>query len=384
PSHAAVLTGLDILEKQNFAPLAGKRVGLIANHTSIDREDRSAVDVLFNSGKVKLAAIFSPEHGFRGTADHGEKVESSTDTDTGLTVYSLYGKTRRPSPEMLAGLDALVFDIQDVGARFYTYLATMGYAMEEADNLGLDFFVLDRPNPITGSITEGPVLADGIRFFTAYFPVPVRHGLTPGEMARLHAADKKLSRIRLTVIPLEGWERSMWYDETGLRRVNPSPNIRSVEAEALYPGIGCFEATNVAVGRGTDSPFTWFGAPWLKGRKLAKKLSESGIAGIKFERKKLTPSNDVYSGEKCDGVKMTITDRNVLRSLEIFIRAACILREIQPDEFRIKWEEMRKMTGTDSFRALYTSGAAPEVILAEFDKSRKEFEESRKQYLLYR
>lgn len=382
PSFAAVLSGLDVLEKRDFSQLAGKRIGLITNHTALDSGGRNIVDALWESKKVRIAALFSPEHGFRGTAGHGEKISNSTDTVTGLPVYSLYGKDKRPAPEMLSGTDALVFDIQDVGARFYTYLTTMGYAMEEAAKNNIEFIVLDRPNPVTGDIMEGPVLQDDIRFFTAYFPVPVRHGLTPGEMARLHAGMNKIP-VKLTVIPLEGWNRKMWQDETGLKWVNPSPNIRNVDAAALYPGIGCFEATNVAVGRGTDTPFMWFGAPWLKAKKLAKRLSKAGIKGVRFTREKRTPADDLYAGKECDGVKMEITDRNALRSVEIFVRAAVLLRDIQPEDFGIKWEEMRKMVGTDRFRALYDSGASAEVILYDFEKSLEGFSSLRKKYLLY-
>lgn len=381
-ASAAVVPGIDVLEKQNFAPLDGKRVGIITNHTGLSGDGRSSVDVLFDSGRVELVAVFSPEHGFRGTAGHGEIIKSSSDPATGLPVYSLYGMDRRPSPEMLEGIDALVFDIQDTGTRFYTYLTTMGYALEEAHRNRIEFIVLDRPNPVTGTIMEGPVLADDIRSFTAYFPVPVRHGLTPGEMARLHADAKKITDT-LTVIRMKGWERSMWYDATGLEWVNPSPNIRSVEAAALYPGTGCFEATNVSVGRGTRHPFLWFGAPWMKAKKLVKKLSRAGLKGVKFKREKRTPSSDLYANRECDGVSIKITDRDLLRPLEIFVHSACILRELHPEYFMIRWEEMRKMIGNDRFKALYVSGASPKTILHDFKKNRDAFKTIRKKYLLY-
>ncbi len=382
-AQCAVLSGLDVLEKQDFAPLQGKKIGIIANHTAIDANGKNIIDVLFaQSQKFQIKAVFSPEHGFRGTADHGEKIENSSDPATGLPLYSLYGKYQRPSPEMLAGIDALVFDIQDVGARFYTYLTTMGYALEEAAKNNIEFFVLDRPNPVSGSILEGPVLQDDIQVFTAYFPVPVRHGFTPGEMAKFHAGSKKLD-VKLTVIPVSGWNRNMFYDETGLQWINPSPNIRNVEAAMLYPGIGCFEATNMSVGRGTQSPFMWFGAPWLKGKKLAKMLSKAGIQGVKFTREKRTPDKDVYAGLKCDGVRMEITDKTALRPLEIFIHTACILRKLQPKDFVIKWNEIRRMLGNDRFKALYESKAAPAVILHDFEQDRKDFETVRTKYLLY-
>ncbi len=382
-AEGPVLTGLDVLERGGFKELQGKRVGLITNHTSVNAEGKNAVDVLFNATGVRLAAVFSPEHGFRGTEEGGVYIESSTDPSTGVPVYSLYGKGKqRPSPESLKDLDVLVFDIQDIGARFYTYLTTMGYAMEEAAKAGLPFMVLDRPNPIGGRI-EGPVLEPDISFFTAYFPVPTRHGFTAGEMALFHKASLKLD-LDLTVVKMEGWRRDMFFDKTGVVWTNPSPNIRELDAEVLYPGLGCFEASNVSVGRGTDRPFLWFGAPWMKAEKIAKKLNKAGLAGVKFHPVKLTPAKDVYAGKECPGVEIEVTDRAAVRALDIFVNAAYLLRDYNGKDFTLKEVEIRKMTGSSDFYALLTDGKKPGKIIEAFEKSNAPFREAARQYRLYK
>jgi uncharacterized protein YbbC (DUF1343 family) len=382
-ASALTLTGLDVLERDGFKQLAGKRVGLITNHTSVDLGGVNAVDAFHKAGNFELAAIFSPEHGFRGTEEGGVYIESSSDPVTGVPVYSLYGKGKqRPSPEMLKGLDVLVFDIQDIGARFYTYLTTMGYAMEEADKAGLPFMVLDRPNPIGGAV-EGPVLEPGISFFTAYFPVPARHGFTPGEMALFHKAKLGL-KLDLTVVKLEGWTRDLFFDQTGVVWTNPSPNIRNVDAEVLYPGLGCFEASNVSVGRGTDRPFLWFGAPWMKAAKIAKKLNKAGLAGVSFSPLRLKPDKDVYEGKDCEGVAVTITDRAAVRALDVFANAAYWLREYNGRDFTLKPEEIRKMTGSGDLYRLLEAGAGPAAIIAAFEKSNAPFRAEAAKYLLYK
>jgi len=378
-----VLTGLDVLERDAFKQLQGKRVGLITNHTSVDAEGRNAVDVLNNAAGVRLTAIFSPEHGFRGTEEGGAYIENSSDPVTGVPVYSLYGKNKqRPAPEILKDLDVLVFDIQDIGARFYTYLTTMGYAMEEAAKAGVPFMVLDRPNPIGGK-TEGPVLDSGISFFTAYFPVPVRHGFTPGEMALFHKDVLKLD-LDLTVIKMEGWRRDMFFDATGVPWTNPSPNIRTVDAEVLYPGLGCFEASNVSVGRGTDIPFLWFGAPWMKAEKIAKKLNKAGLKGVKFSPLKLTPSKDLYEGKQCEGIEIEVTDKAAVRALDVFVQAAYWLKDYNGDDFTLKEVEIRKMTGSSDFYSLLQKGAKPKKILEAFEKSGAPFREAARKFRLYK
>jgi len=380
---AQVLTGLDVLQRDGFAQLQGKRVGLITNHTSVNRDGVNAVDAFHRAGNFKLAAIFSPEHGFRGTEEGGVYIESSTDPVTGAPVYSLYGKGKqRPAPEMLKDLDVLVFDIQDIGARFYTYLTTMGYAMEEAAKAGLPFMVLDRPNPIGGKI-EGPVLAPDISAFTAYFPVPTRHGFTAGEMALFHKDNLKLD-LDLTVVKLEGWNRAMIFDATGVPWTNPSPNIRTVDAEMLYPGLGCFEASNVSVGRGTDIPFHWFGAPWLKAEKIAKKLNKAGLRGVKFSALTLTPARDMYEGKASPGVKIEVTDRAAVDALEVFTHAAYWLRKYNGKDFRLKEVEIRKMTGSAHFYDLLYKGKKPAKIIEAFQKDNEGFRAAAAKYRLYK
>jgi len=276
---AQVLTGIDVLERDGFKPLAGLRIGLVTNQTGRDRAGRSTIDLLFKAPGVKLIALFSPEHGIRGLAD--EKVSDTKDEQTGLPIFSLYGESRRPKAEQLKDIDALVYDIQDVGARFYTYITTLGYVLEEAGKAKLPVFVLDRPNPINGIDVEGPIADADKLSFTAYHRLPVRHGLTIGELARLYNDERHLN-TDLRVIKMEGWRRAMWFDATGLVWINLSPNMRSLTEAALYPGIGLLETTNLSVGRGTDTPFEVLGAPWLDGPKLASYLNAKRIAGVRF------------------------------------------------------------------------------------------------------
>ena len=381
--QAQVLSGLDVLARGGFAELQGKRVGVITNHTSLNKDGANAVDVLHAAPGVRLAAVFSPEHGFRGTEEGGVYIESSTDPATGVPVYSLYGKGKqRPAPEMLKDLDVLVFDIQDIGARFYTYLTTMGYAMEEAAKAGLPFMVLDRPNPI-GGLIEGPVLEAGISFFTAYFPVPTRHGFTPGEMALFHKDNLKLD-LDLTVVKMEGWRRDMFFNQTGLPWSNPSPNIRGLTAEVLYPGLGCFEASNVSVGRGTEIPFQWFGAPWMKAEKISKKLNKARLKGVKFSPLTLAPDKDLYQGKDCPGVLINITDNAAVRALDVFVHAAYWLREYNEKDFKLKEAEIRKMTGSSDLYALLEKGRKPGEIIAAFEKNNAPFREAAHKYRLYK
>ena len=383
PARAAVMTGLDVAEQNDFAQFAGRRVGIITNQTGVDGRGKSAVDAMFASRKAKLVAIFSPEHGFRGNAADGEIISNSTDPVTGLPIYSLYGSVHRPTPAMLAGLDVLVFDIQDIGARFYTYLTTMALCMEEAAKLKIPFVVLDRPNPISGTVLEGPVLPKNIQDFTGYFPVPVRHGMTAGEMALLHK-DMRGINVDLSVVKAQGWDRAAFYNDTGLAWVNPSPNIRDVDAAIMYPGIGGFESTNMAVGRGTDAPFMWFGAPWLDADKLLATLNAAGLAGVRFRAENKIPGKDIYSGKLCRGIRMEITDRAAVRPMDIFVRAVCALLEKQYyREFRFDEEALKLTPGNNVYKAIFESKDAPETIIADFRAQCSNFDRTRLPYLLY-
>ncbi|OGR63910.1 MAG: hypothetical protein A2X31_10715 [Elusimicrobia bacterium GWB2_63_22] len=382
-ARALVVTGLDAAEETDFAQFAGRRVGIITNQTGVDAAGRSAVDALFASRNAKLVAIFSPEHGFRGNAADGEQISNSTDPVTGLPIYSLYGKTHRPTSAMLAGIDVLVFDIQDIGARFYTYLTTMALCMEEAAKRGIPFVVLDRPNPISGSVLEGPVLAKTIQDFTGYFPVPVRHAMTAGEVALLHKDIRGLA-MDLSIVKLRGWDRASFHGDTGLAWVNPSPNIRGVDAAIMYPGIGGFESTNMAVGRGTDAPFLWFGAPWLDAQRLVATLNAAGLPGVRFRAESKTPEKDIYAGKLCHGVRMEITDRAAVRPMDIFVRAVCALREKQYyREFRFDEAALRLTAGNNVYKAIFESKDSPEKIIASFREQCVEFDKLRSRYLLY-
>ncbi len=382
-ARALVVTGLDAAEATDFEQFAGKRVGLITNQTGVDRQGRSSVDALFASRKAKLVAIFSPEHGFRGNAADGEIITDSTDPVTGLPVYSLYGSVHRPTAAMLSGIDVLVFDIQDVGARFYTYLTTMALCMEEAARHGIPFVVLDRPNPISGMVLEGPVLPMNIQDFTGYFPVPVRHGMTAGEMALLHK-DLRGIDVDLSVVKLRGWDRAAFYGDTGLAWVNPSPNIRDVDAAIMYPGIGGFESTNMAVGRGTDAPFLWFGAPWLDADRLVNTLNAAGLPGVRFRAESKTPEKDIYAGKLCRGVSMEITDRAAVRPMDIFVRAVCALRDkAYYRDFRFDPGAPRLIAGNNVYKAVFESTDPPEKIIADFQAQCRNFDKLRGKYLLY-
>ena len=373
-----VMTGVDVLAAQKFAPLSGKRVGLITNHTGLDAVGRRTIDLLARAPGVKLAAIFSPEHGLSGKVD--KKVASGRDASTNLPVYSLYGKTLRPSPEMLKGLDVLVFDVQDAGARFYTYMSTMGYAMEAAARKGVEFIVLDRPNPISASRLEGPPMDPDLRSFTGYFPLPVRHGMTLGELARMFNGEKNMG-VRLRVIQMQGYRRDMWFDETGLAWVNPSPNLRSLAQATLYPGVALCEASNVSVGRGTDAPFELIGSPWIKAEELAAYLSGRQIPGVEFEPATFTPGGHLFEGETCQGVRIVLQDRGQLDAVGLGIEILVALRRLYPGMFQL--DPALLMVGSRTVIRAIADGLPPESIVASWQPQLDEFRRLRTTYLLY-
>lgn len=333
----SVRTGIDVLERDGFSLLDGAKVGLITNHTGLTTDGRATADVLHAAGNVRLTTLFGPEHGIRGAVD--EAVPDSTDEATGLPVWSLYGQRRDPAPEQLAGLDTLVYDIQDIGCRFYTYLSTLGHCLIAAAQNKLRFVVLDRPNPITGVATEGPLADDTRLSFTAFHPIPIRHGMTLGEMAMLLNAERNL-KANLVVVKCEGWKRADWWDATGLTWTNPSPNMRSVTQAALYPGIGLLEFTNVSVGRGTDTPFEWLGAPWIDGRALAYVMNAKNLPGVRFIPVHFTPNASKFAGERCGGVSLLITDRNKFAPVRTGIELALALRALYLEE----WQASKYMT----------------------------------------
>lgn len=375
---AQTLTGIDVLEAQKFAPLAGKRVGLITNQTGIDRKGRSTVDLLAHAPDVKLVALFSPEHGIRGTFD--ARVSSATDELTGLPVYSLYGETERPTETMLAGLDVLVFDIQDAGVRFYTYITTMGYAMEAAAAHHVAFYVLDRPDPLGGERIEGPMLDRERSNFVGYFPMPVRMAMTLGEMAQMFNAEKKIG-CDLHVIRMQNWRRQMWFSDTRLPWVNPSPNLRSPEAGILYPGLEMLQAGGVSVGRGTARPFELLGAPWIRGEELAAYLNRRALPGVRFEPEKFTPDSGLYKGELCEGVRVVLTDRDALQTMRMGIEIAETLSKLYP----VKFETAKTidLVGNTATIKQLIDGEDPAAIVAGWNMELEAFRKKRAKYLLY-
>ena len=378
--HAArVQTGLDVLEAQKFAALRGKHVGLITNHTGLDSEGRSTMDVLSHAAGVQLVALFSPEHGLAGRND--EKIASSKDPSTGLPVYSLYGETQRPTDEMLAGIDALVFDVQDAGVRFYTYTATMAYCMEEAAKHKIAFFVLDRPNPMGGEIVEGPMLDPDKLSFVGYFPMPVRYGLTIGELAQLFNTENHIG-ADLHVMAMKNWHRNYFFESTGIKWIPPSPNLRTTKGSIVYPGLEILQNAGVSVGRGTQTPFEEFGAPWLNGDDVAAALNERRLPGLRFVAQPFIPIGGPYSGQRCGGVGIRITDRFTVRSMRTGLEIAVILQKLYPKQF--EFEKLLLLVGNAETIQQLQSGVAPEKIVASWAPSLAGFDQVRRKYFLYK
>jgi uncharacterized protein YbbC (DUF1343 family)/CubicO group peptidase (beta-lactamase class C family) len=381
-----VRCGIDVLRERGFEVLDGKRVGLITNHTGLADEPgstRSTKEVLWSNAsranvRFELVALFSPEHGIRGRLD--EKVGHGEDESTGLPIYSLYGETRKPTPEMLEGVDVLVYDIQDIGARFYTYISTLGLALEAAQERGIPMVVLDRPNPIGGVAVGGPVRDDEFASFIAYHALPVRHGMTVGELARLYNAERKIN-AELFVIPCEGWERGDLYDRTGLTWVDPSPNMRSLTEALLYPGVGLLETTNLATGRGTDTPFERVGAPWIDAREFSEALNRSGLPGVRFTPIHFQPTERQYAGVECHGVYLMITDRQVFDPIALGIEMAVTLRRLYGGQWNP--EGFLNMLGDRRAYEALLEGRSREEIMATWDEEIRRFERVRREYLIY-
>jgi uncharacterized protein YbbC (DUF1343 family)/CubicO group peptidase (beta-lactamase class C family) len=379
PQSVETLNGIDVLARDGFKQLQGMRVGLVTNHTGRDRRGRQTIDVLREAPGVKLVALFSPEHGIRGSLD--EKVSDSVDEKTGLPIFSLYGETRRPRPEQLKDLDALVFDIQDIGTRFYTYISTMGHVMEEAAKAKIPLFVLDRPNPINGVDVEGPIADPDKLTFVAHHPIPVRHGMTVGELAALFNQQRKIG-CDLRVVKMENWRRSMWFDATTQTWVNPSPNMRSLTQATLYPGVGLLETTNLSVGRGTDTPFEVIGAPWLDGQRLAAYLNARSLAGVRFVPVRFTPRASVFKGEECGGVNVVVTDRAAFRPVRIGLEIAVALRRLHPNDWKTDAYN-RLLVNEEAFERVKRA-EAPEEVERNWQGRLAEFRRERAKFLLYR
>jgi len=376
--NGKVQTGIDVLRAEKLAPLSNMRIGLITNHSGIDSTGRRTIDRLYNAKGIKLAAIFSPEHGLQGEADN--KVASAAEPATGLPVYSLYGENLRPTKKMLKGLDALVFDIQDAGARFYTYITTMGYAMEAAAKEGIAFYVLDRPNPVTGAIVQGPVMNMDMKSFTGYFPLPARHGMTVGELAEMFNAELNIG-VKLHVIKMNGYRRADWFDETGLPWINPSPNLRSLTETVLYSGVAMAEGANVSVGRGTNTPFELLGAPWINADELSAYLNARNIQGVKFAPAGFTPAGSIFKNDLCHGVKIILTDRQTLDSAALGIEIISALYKLYPKDFRL--DKTLGLIGSRNVLQEIRDGLDPKIIGLNWQGPLAQFLKLRSKYLLY-
>jgi uncharacterized protein YbbC (DUF1343 family) len=374
-----VLCGLDVLQRDAFAGLNGRKIGLITNHTGVDRRGFSAAKIFHESKDLSLVALFSPEHGFAGKLDQ-EKITDITDPETGKPVYSLYGESRRPTAKSLEGIDTLVFDIQDIGSRFYTYISTMGEAMEAAAQHKLKFVVLDRPNPINGVDVEGPMLDDGLQSFVAYHSIPIRHGMTAGEIAEMMWAEKRLG-LDLRVIRCEGWSRSRYQDSNGLAWINPSPNMCNLNQALLYPGIGMLEYTNISVGRGTDTPFEHIGAPWISAVPLAQEINATGLPGVRCMAEQFTPTSSVYQNQLCGGIRFIITDRSKFESVKLGLAVAVSLKKLHPKEWESK--KLIKLLGSAKVLEAIDQQASVESLVSLSREGLSEFLERRAKYLRY-
>jgi uncharacterized protein YbbC (DUF1343 family)/CubicO group peptidase (beta-lactamase class C family) len=385
--NGQVQAGIDVLEAHNFAELQSgtevRNIGLLTNQTGMDSQGRRTIDVLAHAPGISLKAIFSPEHGVTGALDTTQ-IGNTKDAATGVSVYGVYGATdaaRRPRLDVLKSLDAVVVDIQDAGVRFYTYETTLGYFLEAAAKAGIEIIVLDRPAPITGSFVQGPVSDPGHESFVNYFPLPVRHGMTMGELAQMFNVERGI-HAHLTVVPMSGWMRGDWYDSTSLTWINPSPNLRSLTEATLYPGVGVVEGTNVSVGRGTDTPFEVLGAPWINGRQLAAYLNARGIAGVRFVPISFTPGASNYSGETCQGVNILLTARNSLDGPELGIELASALHKLYPQQFHM--DRMIELLRNQAAYDAIAQGQDPRRIAQNWEDTLEKFQLMRQKYLIYK
>ena len=374
--------------------MRGKRVGLVTNHTGVSGRFpdgapdsvRSAVNILHEHPELDLVALFSPEHGLSGAAEAGERVASGRHAGTGLPIYSLYTDTRRPLPQMLEGVDVLLFDIQDVGSRYYTYVYTMAFSMQAAGEAGIPFLVLDRPNPVGGVHVQGNVLDTAFSSFIGLYPVPMRHGMTPGELARLYRGEFGIE-AELHVVPLDGWRREMWFEDTGLEWIPPSPNMPSVESAVHYPGTCLFEGTSLSVGRGSERPFQWVGAPWLDGTALAERLNAYALPGVRFEPATFTPRSPgdaKWADTEVHGVRFLVTDRSAYDPVHSAVAALIEARRMSGDRWQWNVQHFDRLAGTDRLRSMIDEGRSAAEIVASWEAERDAFERLRAPHLIYR
>lgn len=387
-----VVTGDDLLLTKYFDMIKGKKIALVTNHTGLLSDGRHIADALHENKDVKLIALFGPEHGVRG--DTTGAVENAVDKKTGVTAYSLYGKTYKPTPEMLKGVEVLLYDIQDVGARFYTYISTLGHVLEAGAENNIPVIVLDRPNPITGIHVDGFVTDDTLHSFVAFGKIPVQHGLTVGELAELYNGEGMLEggrKAKLTVIKMEGWKRNMWYDQTGLKWVKTSPNLPVLETAEVYTGTCFFEGVNVTEGRGTDRPFQYIGAPWADGIKIQKLLKSKNIKGADFKAVEFTPKflpNNArppkYNGQICKGIYLSVKDRNSFMPVEAGVYLLWAFKQTNPDSMKWRIRTIDRLAGTPRLREMIDQGNTPEDIIKSWQKELADFKKVRSKYLLYK
>lgn len=383
-ARQSVRAGIEVLLTDSLHLVQGVRVGLVTNHTGVDSQGRSDIDLLVEHAEIDLTALYSPEHGIRGEVREGAAIESGRDIETGLPIHSLYGETRKPTPEMLADVDVLLFDMLDVGSRYYTYVSTMALAMEAAGEAGLPFIVLDRPNPIRGDIVQGNVLDPAYSTFVGRYPVPMRHGMTPGELARLFVGEFGID-VALTVVPVDGWQRDVPFWETGLPWTPPSPNMPSVASAMAYPGTCLFEGTPLSVGRGTDRAFQWVGAPWLDGETLAANLNAYGLTDVHFEAVRFTPVNATdgkFEGVEVNGVRLVAASERYdapRAAVAMLVEA----RRMSGDEWSWATAHFDRLAGTDALRLGIEAGSTLAELTAQWDDEVARFLPLRAPYLIY-
>lgn len=379
---AKVAPGIEVLMNKK-GMLKGKKAGLITNPTGVDSRLNSSIDLLHQDPDIELTALFGPEHGVRGDAQAGDKVESYIDEKTGLPVYSLYGDTRKPTPEMLKNIDVLLFDIHDVGTRFYTYIYTMAYAMEAAKENDIPFIVLDRPNPQGGIKVEGPVLDPNYSSFVGRYPIPLIHGMTAGELAKLFNQEFNIG-ADLTVVKMKGWKRRMSFEDTGLPFVLPSPNMPTVDTSAVYPGTGLIEGTNISEGRGTTKPFELIGAPFIKSTELAEKLNSLKLSGIRFRAASFTPTFSKHQNKLCHGVELYVTNRSAFQPVKTGISIIKTIHDLYPEDFQfLSSNNFNRLIGNGWVKTMIEEGASVEEIVKKYEAEQKRFMDIREKYLLY-
>jgi uncharacterized protein YbbC (DUF1343 family) len=391
--QSRVKIGAEILIEKHLDLIKGKKIGIVTNHTGILPDGRHIVDVLNEIEGVKIVALFGPEHGIRGEVPDGKSISHGVDTKTGIPVFSLYGDVKKPTEEMLKDIDVLIFDIQDVGARFYTYISTMSYCMEACAEMGKKFIVLDRPNPIRGVYVDGPILEPRFKSFVGLHPIPVAHGMTVGELAKMFNDEGWLEnavKADLTVVKMENYSRRMWFDQTGLPWVKPSPNMMTLKTAIVYTATCFIEGTNVSEGRGTQHPFEWIGAPWIDGEKLAKELNYYKLPGVKFEPISFTPTDiekvtvdPKYEGEKCGGVYLNVYDREKFEPVKVGVYILYALKKLYPDKFKWRTAGQDRLWGTDKVRLMIDEGKKPDEIIKTWEDDVKKFLSIRQKYLLY-